>query len=203
MKDRIFRLLKEKGAPPPFPQVLISLEKKINDPGCDIHEISVLIESEPILAGKLVTLANSVLFGGGREKVDDTYSAVLRLGIKMVLDLAYSLEMPNIFINQSTSFNHNEFWKHSFIVGYLSRALATKIISSKTDLEITYLAGLLHDLGILIFYHLLGDEYEEFIKRLTKLMDNYDNDPWAKAEINGVCNLIYDIRDLLEEYKIK
>tara|TARA_B100000424_G_scaffold174495_1_gene134716 strand:- start:238 stop:381 length:144 start_codon:yes stop_codon:yes gene_type:complete len=46
-------------------------------------------------------------------------------------------------------------------------------------------------------------KYEEFIKRLTKLMDNYDNDPWAKAEINGVCNLIYDIRNLLEEYKIK
>lgn len=45
--------------------------------------------------------------------------------------------------------------------------------------------------------------YEEFIKRLTKLMDSYDNDPWAKAEINGVCNLIYDIRNILEEYKIK
>ena len=76
MKDRIFRLLKEKGTPPPFPQVLLSLEKKINNPDCDIHEISVLIESEPILAGKLIALANSVLFGGGREKLDDAYSAV-------------------------------------------------------------------------------------------------------------------------------
>ena len=46
-------------------------------------------------------------------------------------------------------------------------------------------------------------KYEEFIKRLTKLMDQYDNDPWAKAEINGVCNLIYDIRRILQEYKIK
>ena len=45
--------------------------------------------------------------------------------------------------------------------------------------------------------------YEEFIKRLTKLIDAYDNDPWAKAEINGVCNLIYDIRNMLKEYKIK
>lgn len=82
----------------------------------------------------------------------------------MVLDLAYSLELPNVFVRQSTSFNHNEFWKHSFIVGYLSRALAPKVISSKEDLEITYLAGLLHDLGILVFYHLLGDEYDEFIR---------------------------------------
>ena len=46
-------------------------------------------------------------------------------------------------------------------------------------------------------------KYEEFIKRLTKLIDDYDNDPWAKAEINGVSILIYDIRRILQEYKIK
>ena len=46
-------------------------------------------------------------------------------------------------------------------------------------------------------------KYEEFIKRLTKLIDAYDNDPWAKAEINGVSILIYDIRRILQEYKIK
>ena len=64
MKEKLLALVEEKGDLPPLPEILINLERKVNDPDCDILEISAIIETEPVLAGRLIRLANSVLFGG-------------------------------------------------------------------------------------------------------------------------------------------
>ena len=63
MKEKLLALIEEKGDLPPLPEILINLERKVNDPDCDVLEISGSIESEPILSGRLIQLSNSVLFG--------------------------------------------------------------------------------------------------------------------------------------------
>jgi HD-like signal output (HDOD) protein len=83
------KLLETKGDLPPLSDIFINLEGRINDPESDIEEISSLIQTEPVLSGRLIKLSNSVLFGGGRDEVLDLNSAIMRLGLKMVLDLAY------------------------------------------------------------------------------------------------------------------
>ena len=70
---------------PPLSDILINLEGRINDPESDIEEISSLIQTEPVLSGRLIKLSNSVLFGGGRDEVLDLNSAIMRLGLKMFL----------------------------------------------------------------------------------------------------------------------
>ncbi len=150
---------------PPLSDVLLNLENRVNDPNSDIEEISGLIQTEPVLSGRLIKLSNSVLFGGGRDEVHDLREAIMRLGMKMVLDLAYTLELPNAF-KKSKSFEHIQFWKHSLGVAYLSRSLAIHISSSKEDIEASYLSGLMHDVGILVFDYLIPDEYGKFIKTL-------------------------------------
>ena len=97
MKEKLLALVEEKGDLPPLPEILINLERKVNDPDCDVMEISGIIESEPVLSGRLIQLSNSVLFGGGRENTEDLNDAVMRLGVKMVLDMAYSLKLPGLF----------------------------------------------------------------------------------------------------------
>ena len=100
MKDKLLKLLETKGDLPPLSDVLTSLEARIDNPETDIEEISDLIKTEPVLSGRLIMLSNSVLFGGGRDKVLDLNSAIMRLGLKMVLDLAYTLELPKAFKTQ-------------------------------------------------------------------------------------------------------
>ena len=63
MKEKLLALIKEKGDLPPLPEILINLERKVNDPDCDVLEISGTIESKPVLSGRLIQLSNSVLFG--------------------------------------------------------------------------------------------------------------------------------------------
>ena len=105
MKEKLLELLETKGDLPPLSDILINLEGRINDPESDIEEISGLIQTEPVLSGRLIKLSNSVLFGGGRDEVSDLNSAIMRLGLKMVLDLAYTLELPKVF-KKPKSFNH-------------------------------------------------------------------------------------------------
>ncbi len=79
------KLLETKEDLPPLSDILINLEGRINDPESDIEEISSLIQTEPVLSGRLIKLSNSVLFGGGRDEVLDLNSAIMRLGLKMFL----------------------------------------------------------------------------------------------------------------------
>ncbi len=166
MKDKLLDLLETKGDLPPLSDILINLEGRINDPDSDIEEISGLIQTEPVLSGRLIKLSNSVLFGGGRDDVLDLNSAIMRLGLKMVLDLAYTLELPRAF-KKPKSFDHVKFWKHSLGVACLSRLLLVHVGGSKEDVEASYLAGLMHDVGILVFDYLIPDEYGAFVRNLA------------------------------------
>ncbi len=167
MRDKILSLVKEKGDLPPLPDILLRLEKLINDPESDIEAIAALIETEPVLSGRLIKMANSVLFGGGREQAKDLSTTILRLGIKMVLDLAYTLQLPSMF-KKPKAFNQIRFWKHSLAVACLSQCLAENTGLSGEELEESYVCGLMHDLGILVFDFLITEEYSKFAKDLDK-----------------------------------
>jgi HD-like signal output (HDOD) protein len=165
MREKLIALIEEKGDLPPLPDILINLENRVNDPDCDVLEISGIIETEPVLSGRLIRLSNSVLFGGGRENTEDLNDAVMRLGVKMVLDLAYSLKLPGLF-KKPKGFNQLDFWTHSLGVAYLTRSLAYIVDISDEEVEFAYLCGLMHDVGILVFDHLIPDEYEEFLGKI-------------------------------------
>jgi HD-like signal output (HDOD) protein len=37
MKEKLLALVEEKGDLPPLPEILINLERKVNDPDCDVR----------------------------------------------------------------------------------------------------------------------------------------------------------------------
>ncbi len=163
MREVLLKLIEEKSNIPPLPDILSRLESKIEDPKSNISDIAILIETEPILAGRLIKLSNSVFFGGGREKVEHLHGAILRLGLKMILDLAYTLEMPQMFLKGNT-LDQNKFWQHSLAVAILARQLSHRIEHFYTEPDLCYLAGLMHDIGILVFNYLVPQKYASFLK---------------------------------------
>lgn len=162
-RHKILQALEVRGDLPPLPDVILNLQDRVNDPDSDIEKISILIETDPVLSGRLLKLSNSVFFSGGRERVEDLQGALLRLGLKMVMDLVYTSELPKLF-KRSKSFDQMQFWKHSLAVGFLTRSIARKIITRLDEMEVSYLCGLMHDLGVLVFDYLIPDDYEDFIK---------------------------------------
>lgn len=164
-RDEILKLLIEKGDLPPLPEILLKLQTLINDPESEIEEIARLIETEPVLSGRLIKLSNSVLYGGGREPAEDLSSVVMRLGVKMILDLAYALQLTNVF-TKFKSMDQYKFWMHSMAVACLTQTLSKKANLPEEERQESYICGLMHDLGIVVFEHLIPDEYYEFVQSI-------------------------------------
>jgi HD-like signal output (HDOD) protein len=162
MREQILDSMELKGDLPPLPKVLLELQKLKNDPDCNVDDICRLIKSDMVLTGKLVTLSNTVFFSGGREKADNIEEAIVRLGMKMVLDLCYCVEVPKAF-KKIKSFDQTQFWKHSLAVSYMTRLLANELLEDEDSLEASFLSGLMHDVGILVFDYLIPEDYYDFL----------------------------------------
>ena len=147
---------------PPFPEILFGLQKIIKNPDCEVEDVYRLIKTDPVLSRRVITLANSALFGTGREETRNLQDAVVRLGMKEVMDLVYALELPKTF-KKSKAFDQIEFWKHSMAVAFITRSLAKKTLSNLDDLESSFLAGLMHDVGILVLDNIIPQEYFNFL----------------------------------------
>ena len=162
MRERILELVRTNSNLPPLPKILFGLQKLMDDPDCEVEDVYRLIKTDPVLSGRLITLANSALFGTGREETRNLQDAVVRLGMKQVMDLVYALELPKTF-KKSKAFDQIEFWKHSMAVAFITRSLAKKMLSNLDDLESSFLAGLMHDVGILVLDNIIPQEYFNFL----------------------------------------
>jgi HD-like signal output (HDOD) protein len=162
MREKILTIINKEQNLPPLPEVLSKIEQKVYDPDTCISDVSSLIYTEPVLSGNLMRLANSVFIGGGRDKAEDLDNAIGRLGLKMVLDLAYTLELPKISSGNKI-INQSAFWEHAFGTAICSRAISRLFSQDEDQRENAYLSGLMHDVGILVFFHNIPTEYGEFL----------------------------------------
>jgi len=165
MRSSILAMVEEKGNIPPLPDILVRLESKIEDPKSNISDISILIETEPILSGRMIQLSNSVFFNRGGNKVENLSQAIIRLGLKMILDLAYTLEVPKLFM-KGKGLKQNKFWEHSLAVAIMSRILSQRLEGLRIEQDMCYLSGLMHDIGIMVFNYLIPEEYAKFLKQI-------------------------------------
>ena len=67
MRKKIIELINSSPDLPPLPEVLLGLQKLMNDPDCEVEDVYRLLKTDPVLSGRIITLANSALFGWGKE----------------------------------------------------------------------------------------------------------------------------------------
>ena len=96
------------------------------------------------------------IFGRWR-KVESLHGAVVSLGFHHISDIAMSCGVLNMLPGGKTSLDPVIFWEHSLGCALVCRHLARKI--NLPDPEKAYLAGLLHDLGIIVNLWVLPQEF--------------------------------------------
>lgn len=151
---------------PPMPDTAVHIMHMISDPDVEIKDLSELIERDPSLAAQVMRYARSALFAypGELNNVQEAINRVL--GFERVSQLAMGLAASKAFrIPSSGPLGLQKFWQHSLYAGVLSQALAEKMNSDEIDSKQAYLAGLLHNFGILLIGHLFPPEF----KMLNKL----------------------------------
>ena len=132
---------------PSWPEVVVQIRRALEDEECCIDHIVRLIGSEPVLAARILKMANSALVSRS-EPVSDLRSAVNRIGFEMVRGVAISLAMEQVFHGEAASAVKPylaELWLHSTKVAALAYLLAKR--NPQINADEAFLAGLVHDIG--------------------------------------------------------
>lgn len=133
---------------PSLPVTLVPLLRYLEQPieRLEVQEVVTLISKDKSLTAQCLYMANSPLFGRWQQ-VDNIRGAVVALGMQRMRDIAISCSVLKLTPSDATALDPAVFWEHSLGCALVSRRFAKKI--GFADPGKAYLAGLLHDLGIL------------------------------------------------------
>lgn len=169
--EGITRKLQRVHQLPPMPETAVRILHLTSDPESDVFQLAELIERDPSLAAQVMRYARSALFAyrGELSSVKDAVNIVL--GFDRVAQIAMGISASKAFnIPQEGPLGLTKFWQHALYNGILSQALA---LLANPDLLIddkqAYLAGLLHNFGLLLLGHLFPPEF----KMLNRLRETH------------------------------
>lgn len=107
-----------------------------------------LIEQDPLIAAKIIGLANSPMFGSSR-KVNSVSDASMLLGLTRVKSVAIGIAtMSAVTKFPGGLLKANDLWLHSMSIALVMRTIAKAMPARTRPLDDQiFLAGLLHDIG--------------------------------------------------------
>ncbi|MEI6415391.1 MAG: HDOD domain-containing protein, partial [Pseudomonadota bacterium] len=88
---------------PTLPDIGVKIARQIEDPKVDTLSLSRLIQMDPGLAGRIIQIANSPLFGG-HGRIENLYDAVARLGRNTLRDVVTGIVLKNVFRTHDKDF---------------------------------------------------------------------------------------------------
>ncbi|HEY6767007.1 MAG TPA: HDOD domain-containing protein [Candidatus Sulfotelmatobacter sp.] len=152
---------------PTIPAVLAPLLRYLQQPveKIDVQKITEMIAQDKSLAAQCLQMASSPLFGRW-QKVDSLRSAVIGLGFQRVGDIAMSCGILNMMPKGGTGVDPVVFWEHSLGCALVCRHFARKICFA--DPGKAYLAGLLHDIGIIVNLWVFPKEFQAAFETAKK-----------------------------------
>jgi hypothetical protein len=56
VRKKIVELIEGRPDLPPLPEVLLGLQKLMNDPDCEVEDVYRLLKTDPVLSGRIITL---------------------------------------------------------------------------------------------------------------------------------------------------
>lgn len=128
-------------------RVTLKLRDALDNPDCDIRLAVRLIEAEPILAARIIALANSVAYNPYGREISDLKSAATRLGFAALRSLCMALltrQLAAANLPDNLQKIGNQLWQHTTHVAALSRVIARKLTG--VDPEAALFSGLIHEL---------------------------------------------------------
>lgn len=171
--EKIYRL-------PPMPPMALKIIQTVNDPNSSADDLAEWVELDPSVAAQIIRYAASPYYGY-RGKINSVREAITRvLGFELVGHIALGIASSKAFkVDRDGPLGLKAFWQHALSCAVLAQALARKANNPVLLNPATaYLAGLMHNLGVLLIGHLFQPEFS----MLNKLVRNQPAEPLYKIE---------------------
>lgn len=167
MKSTAFKLPKEVEKTmeemPAISPIFNKLTAMARDMNTEPIELVRLIMIDPVLSGKVMRLVNSSYYGF-KQEIQTLTEAVIIIGVNTIKNLAmYTAVLDQLFLNQKAPLDTKEFWYHCLGTAVGCKMLAKDQWVNDRDLEIYFLAGLLHDLGKVLYIKAVPEAYKRVL----------------------------------------
>jgi HD-like signal output (HDOD) protein len=147
---------------PSIPEVMFEVTKLLDDPMTSTTNLSKIIGKDQGLVTKILSIANSPLYGLSR-RVSTVDYAIIILGNQEIKNMVIALSMMEAFKNKNDRvLNYKDFWVHSILTGAAARRLAVEL--KYENAGEAFVAGLLHDLGISVMHKYLHSSFMAIIE---------------------------------------
>ncbi|MEP7206172.1 MAG: HDOD domain-containing protein [Casimicrobiaceae bacterium] len=139
---------------PTFAAATVQVRAALDNPHVSADELAAVVSREPLLAARLVRLANSAALNAGGKNVADVRTAVVRVGHATVRSVAVAVGFEQLRADRELQQYRPRLeaaWRHSVQVASLSFVIARQLTRIAPDEAL--FAGLVHDVG---YFYLLS-----------------------------------------------
>jgi HD-like signal output (HDOD) protein len=148
---------------PTLPEVAYQILNITNRPMLSIHELREIVERDPAISSRVLSVVNSAFFGFP-ARTDALDEAIMRIGLENVKSIAMGISVMSMFGDIKITDTYRRLFNHSLTVGLTARQIA-KGLRMSTEGDI-FIDGLLHDLGLLVLDVYFPELYEEILNAM-------------------------------------
>jgi len=158
--DSIRSMVGGLGELPSLPRTYHALTLALADPNTSIQKVAAIVEFDVGIAAKILQLVNSAFFGIARS-ITNIQGAVGYLGVSTLRSLVLSVEVFRVFAPKGPiqGFSLEDLQRHARLTSYL----AARLPVPSHLVDITMVAGILHDVGKLIMAWKLTGRFKKLM----------------------------------------
>ncbi|MBN2037100.1 MAG: HDOD domain-containing protein [Chitinispirillaceae bacterium] len=150
-----------------FPFTVAKVLQITNDEKTGAGHLAQAISVDPTMSANILKVSNSVFFASANRRISSIREAIVRIGFFETKKIVMGMMVMNLF-NQNTKnlgFNRIDFWYHSLAAALFAERIAK--FTRSVNPEMAFLAGLLHDIGVIILDEFFPDFFGAAIKETS------------------------------------
>jgi HD-like signal output (HDOD) protein len=146
-----------------LPEVTTRIVQVVEDPKSTAQDMHDIVKHDPALAAKILKVVNSAFYGLPSQ-ISSLDRAIVLLGLSAVKNIALAASLSRLFRPGAISerFAARDLWTHCISVGVCARLLTQ---GNMGQVEEAFVAGLVHDMGLLVEYQLFPQKLREIAER--------------------------------------
>ena len=132
-----------------LPEVAVGIMEIVDDPDSSAKDLNRIIARDPALAARVLKVVNSSFYGLPRQ-IGSINRAISLLGLNAVKHVAIAASLARIFRGGPLGdrFAPRDLWDHSVAAATAARVVASA--ARRKCADEAFLAGLVHDVGIMV-----------------------------------------------------
>lgn len=159
-QEQIQKIIAENIELPTPPTIAVQILNTFQKEDSTLQDLARIIAADPALTAKMLRIANSGYYALQSE-VTSIERALSVLGTNLIKNIALSFIIAGDYHGKKKqTFDFDYFWRRS-VTAAVAAELLSAILKVKND-DI-FVAALLHDIGVLVFYLSMGDSYSHLL----------------------------------------